>query len=317
MPSPISVFIHTVGIVLFSSQVPNDCGLKALVPLVAYTNPYTDPRIARAASSSFQAGSSAKMATTPARWDHPIGPAPHVEDHVALLVFPATEYITNTNWSTPITLPGDPTYKYVKLDGERIRFETGLPNQASSLANLKLPSLHALCPSMHSLNANFQPPYFGAAAVFDLPQGNVNACLIPNKRIDTEIGLQSSGILTISASTMRVRKEIQLKPDSSGTIKLIVANVPVSCLTNGYCSAPNPSAINGVSHVHAYYAMGDGQMAGMNITDWVSSANQMPTNQCVVSIPNAAGGFGMAGKTKNGNPDPMGADFECSNSAWP
>ncbi|HXH38459.1 MAG TPA: hypothetical protein VNN08_07515, partial [Thermoanaerobaculia bacterium] len=203
---------------------------------------------------------------------------------------------------------------YVKLDGERIRFDSGIPNQAARLVHLQLPSLKALCPTMTSLNSNFEPPYSGAAAVFDLPQGNVSACMVARRRIDTEIGLESSGFLTISASTMRVRKEIKLKPDStSGRITLIVANVPATCLT-GTCSTPSPKALDGVTHVHAYYAMGNCQGTTKSITTWAGGANspQRPRNQCTVSVPDAAGGFGMSENGHN-----HGADFECSNSSWP
>jgi len=102
--------------------------------------------------------------------------------------------------------------------------------------------------------------------------------------------------------------------------------VPESCLTTGSCKTPKPTAINGITHVHAYYAMGDCQMAAHNtgnITDWVGLHSSLMTNTAVCSmiIPSAAGGLGMTGmavKPKNGNlPDPTGADFECSNSSWP
>lgn len=346
MPSTVSVAIQVVGLAVFSSQVPNDYGLKIILPRVVSSNPWTQAatlpvsrpggdssaaRTAVAAPLPIQAVAPTTTATPPPQprtaGAQPArrGPglsssfaSPHVEDHIALLVFPASEYITNTNWSTPITLPGDPSYKYVMLNGERIQFGTGIPNQAPSLTDPKLPSLQALCPSMKSLNADFKPPYPGAAAVFDVPQGSVNACTIPNKRIDTEINLQSNGILTISSSAARVRKEIQLKPDQSGTIKLIVANVPVSCLTKGYCTAPSPGAIDSVSHVHAYYAMGDCRMAAANtisITAWANSTDQLPSNHCTAYIPNAVGGFGMTGPKSP--PHVLATDFECSNTRWP
>jgi hypothetical protein len=121
---------------------------------------------------------------------------------------------------------------------------------------------------------------------------------------------QSSCFLTISASTMRVPKEIRLKPSATtGKFELIVANVPVSCLTNGFCSPPAQNAMDSVTHVHAYYAMGDGQSAACNtsITTWFQ-ANQtnpslIPSNTCSVTIPD--------------QPQPDMTDVQCSNSKWP
>jgi hypothetical protein len=147
------------------------------------------------------------------------------------------------------------------------------------------------------------------------------------QRIDTELSLQSNGFLTISASTMRATKEIRLKPSSlTGKFELIVANVPLSCLTNGFCSPPNQNAIDSVPHVHAYYEMGAGQSATCNtsITAWFQ-ANQtnplvVPTNGCAVSsIPDAAGGFGNLGLASKPT-DRLArkaTDFECSNSRFP
>ncbi|HXH38426.1 MAG TPA: hypothetical protein VNN08_07340, partial [Thermoanaerobaculia bacterium] len=82
MATPIPVIIHFVGLALFSSQVPNDCGVKVILPTVIYT----DPRIVTAAAQT-QARRLAKAAATSSV--QPIGPVPHVQDHVALLVFPA------------------------------------------------------------------------------------------------------------------------------------------------------------------------------------------------------------------------------------
>jgi hypothetical protein len=327
MPPFIPVTIHFVGLALFSQMVPNDCGLKVILPQVAYS----DPRTPMSASMQMQpAAPRPAPAPAPPQSGNliapgnlvpvPIGQVHHVEDHVALLVFPAAGYLPTSNWGTPTTLPGDSSYLYVKLNGERIRFESGIPNQGL-VTNLKLPPLQGYCPSLTSLNARFQPPYDGAAAVFDLPQGNVGGCNYAGKRIDTEVALQSSGFLTISASTTRVRKEIRLKP-VAGSLNLIVANVPVSCLTPTGCAQPNPSALNGVSHVHAYYEMGEGSTAScMSVTDWISNHSALVAhNSCVMSsLPGAAGGISLPDAKRNNGvlSAVQGDNFECSNSAWP
>lgn len=342
MSSPASLIIHFVGLVLFSSQVPNDCGVKVILPQVVYSDlsarPDTSTPIQGIPKATVDPSTSNKPTAPKTVGFVPIAQAHHVEDHVALLVFPAAEYIPGTSWGTQPTALGTTPYLYVKLDGERIRFNSGALNQAADIDNLELPGLRTLCPSARSLNANFQPPYRGAAAVFDLPEGKVNAC-IPGPRFDTEVTLDTNGQLIISASTIKTQKEIRLQP-AGGTFELIVANVPVSCLANGHCSAPGPSALDNVTHVHAYYAMGNGQADSNDnesIAQWIVQKSQLadppvPSNPCVITdIPAAAGGFGMAGILQNPggsrmatpthvnpppDPDRM-TDFECSNSKWP
>jgi hypothetical protein len=325
MPPIIPVTIHFVGLALFSQMVPNDCGLKVILPQVAYSDPSTQIAMPMQMQSVAPRGVAVKPQggnpiATGTGISGPIGQAHHVEDHVALLVFPAAGYLPTSNWGAPTALPGDSSYLYVKLDGERIRFDAGNPSQGL-VTNLKLPQLKGYCPTLTSLNARFQPPYQGAAAVFDLPQGRVGGCNVAGKRIDTEVALDSSGFLTISASTTRVRKELRLRP-VAGSLNLIVANVPVSCLTPAGCAYPNPSALNGVSHVHAYYAMGDGSSASCtSVSDWISNNGALVAhNPCAMStLPRAAGGISLPdGILKTGvPPTTQGDNFECSNSAWP
>ncbi|MGH9421937.1 MAG: hypothetical protein ACRD3J_18315, partial [Thermoanaerobaculia bacterium] len=269
MATPIPIIIHFVGLALFTSQVPNDCGLKAILPDVFYTA----PKVVKTA----QKGTAATH----------ISPA-HVENHQAVLVFPTKSYISSPGWGKPIPLPKTKgqtvAYEYIKLDGDRVRFDGGIDNQAPDFDQPQLPPLGALCSATTTLDRKFQPPYNGAAAVFDLPQGTVKGCNATT-RIDTEVKLSGNGDFSVSASTMRLKKELRLKP-LGGKVELIVANIPVSCLKNGVCSPKSPAAVDGMSHVNAYYGMVS-QTASCNKTigDWIAVVGNVPTNTCQVSLP--------------------------------
>jgi hypothetical protein len=302
------VIIHFVGLCMFSNQVPNDCGQKVILPRLVYQDPTA--RAERVlAPSAHHIG---EPVVVPGR----LGPQPHVEDHVALLVFKMSSYLVNVNWGPPTPLPGDPSYGYVKLDGDRIRILSGLPDQQLETSGLKLPPLQTLCPSMTDLSANFQPPYTGAAAVVDLPQGTMNSCKA-GARVDTEVNLNVAATFVISASTMRVRKEIRLR--GPGNVELIVANVPVACLSPTGCTPA--TGIAGVTHAHAYYEMG-AQSASCNasVKAWYDNASlaDKPTTACSIVVPGAAGGYGMAEAAKGGPmSSPQMTNFECSNTKWP
>lgn len=299
MPSSIPIIVHFVGLALFSSQVPNDCGLKVILPKVVYTAPKT----AAAATKGKSAAASS---------------SPHVEDHQAVLIFRTGSYVSSSTWGKPTLLPKNNaaagSYEYVKLDGDRVRFDSGVDNQGLDFNRPQLPPLGALCPSMTTLDRRFLPPYDGAAAVFDLSQGIVKGCNATT-RIDTEVRFNGDGDLIISASTMKLKKELRLKP-VDGKVELIVANIPVNCLRNGVCSTPSATAINGISHVHAYYGMA-GQSASCNktISEWLTAAtdNDAPTERCMIVLPPAAGGPRPGHATAAVEM----SDFECSNSQWP
>jgi hypothetical protein len=310
VPIPAQVIMQFVGLCMFSNQVPNDDGLKVILPQVVYH----DPRIVTERMSMATAHHIGEPVVSV-----PNGPQRHVEDHIAIMAFKMSSYMTHVNWAAPTPLPGDPTYGYVKLDGDRLRIETGLPDpKVGILGDLKLPPLKTLCPLMATLAPGFQPPYAGAAAVFDLPQGTVNSCSA-GLRVDTEVKLDVGGTFVISASTMRSRKEIRFR--GNGVVELIVANIPTSCLSAAGCTPVDPSSIAGVSHAHAYYAMGT-QSASCNasVQAWFNSATaaEKPAAPCVMTIPAAAGGSGMAEVGKLAAPSSTQAtNFECSNTKWP
>ncbi len=331
----VTAIIHFVGLCVFSSQVPNDCGLHVLLPRVVYSSFSTSAtsriesappaqlaggRVAPPQTKSQHEVSSLANATTSTQVPHD---TPHVQDHVSLLVFSKAFYASNLNWK-PTDLPGNTSYYYVRLDGDRVRFETHTKgNVAASLANLSLPHLQTeCCHAMQALNPGFLPPYTGAAAVFDLPEGSVSACLAStpdnNGRMDTEVTLNTSGSLVISASTMTVSKEIRLKTGPSGDIEAMVANVPVDFL-NGIFTEPQLSAINGVPHVHAYYQMGDGNSASCatSLQAWLQQFGNT-AGQCAMTILAPVAGRAVPGTAGKGPPPlTLGMNFECSNTQWP
>src|SRR5882757_3262711 len=114
MPNPIPIIVHFVGIALFSNQVPNDCGLKVILPRIVHAA----PKVATAANKGPSATSSASS---------------HVENHQAVLVFRTDSYVPGSSWGkpTPLTKPDarGVKYEYVKLDGDRVRFDSGIDNQ--------------------------------------------------------------------------------------------------------------------------------------------------------------------------------------------
>ena len=286
MSNPIPIIVHFVGLALFSSQVPNDCGLKAILPRVFYT-----------ASKTAQAATKTR----------------HVEDHEAVLIFRTDSYVSGSTWGKPIPVPKikgqTGSYEYVKLNGDRVRFDSGIDNQGLDFDRPQLPPLVALCPAMTTLDRRFEPPYNGAAAVFDLPQGSVKACNA-GSRIDTEVKFNGDDTFVVSASTMRITKELRLRP-LGGKVELIVANVPVNCLRNGVCEPPSATAMNGMSHVNVYYGMvSKSTSCNKTIADWVATTTEVPSALCSIVLPLAAGGPVRDGRTEM-------TDLECSNSRFP
>lgn len=318
--------IFFVGLTVFSNQIPNDCGVKAILPRVVYTSPLHHERykisgqpqevIAQAGGPSRRFGTAIPV---------PIGDYKHVEDHSAVLVFPTTSYHPTSNWGTPEVIKnkdGTPTpYSFVRLEGDLVRFPSN-STTATSLAGVTLPSLGGMvCPAkMQSLKAEYLPPYTGAAAVFELPQGTITSCMSTTShgmdRLDTKLELTSPGaIFTVSASTMKTRKELRLKA-TNGQVELLVANVPLRYL-NGDTSEIESTALNGMEHDHAYYAMGSSATGScsMNLKQWyetMKNNNQLGNIQpCNLTGPywKTTGGGGL--------PSPMAASFECSNTQWP
>jgi len=291
----VEVLIVFVGLTLWSEKVPNDCGVKAILPRVVHQHTAT------------------------------MDVVPHVQDHQAALVFPADSLVSHREWE-PADLPTDPGFKFVLLDGEQVRFLThGAANEPARLDGLKLPKLEEqLCPGK-TLRAEFQAPYSGAAAVIALPQGAVHACLsVPAEsqgRLDTQVKLQTDGTLVIAAITPNGTKELTLRPrQPSGRIELMVANLPASFFGEERI-ADNERAV--LSHANAYYAMigasGDADCP-LKIRDWWDQLDPVGIPLCGTGMFPALRSTSMAGNATlpiDPSISTTGADFECSNNQWP
>ncbi|HEU4888155.1 MAG TPA: hypothetical protein VFV49_09730, partial [Thermoanaerobaculia bacterium] len=237
-----NVIIFFVGLTMFSSQIPNDSGMKAILPRVVYVDP-TQPshqvHVARAEPIRFEQASpgqtgrlapalapSATLAqdATGSRFRAgevvtPIGPQRHVEDHESVIIFPSSVYHPSSSWPKT-TLQTDPNYSYVMLRGDFVRFLTQPPagSPPFTKAGLILPPLTSLCPGMNQLQSSYLPPYQGAAAVFDLAdEGELSSCSSVTKasppafRFDSKLKLRATGPwFVVSASTMTTTKELRL-----------------------------------------------------------------------------------------------------------
>jgi hypothetical protein len=372
------VIIFFVGLAVFSSQIPNDLGMKAILPDVTYVDPTTAihhqvAQLARAEPSRFEQpaspGQGARPAPAPAPGTataaqrfgggllEPFGPQPHVEDHQSVLIFPTATYDPSSSWPKA-PLQTDPNYSYVVLSRDHIRFLTQPPAVSPPLVTtgLVLPSLFGLCPGMKPLQKNYLPPYQGAAAVFDLAdEGELTSCKSltkanpPAYRFDSKLVLKTTAQrFVVSASTMTSTKELRLNLSNvNGAVNVYVGNIPKRFLTGDFSEVPS-TAINGVSHVRAYYDMGAAaSKCAKPLKDWFDND---PAAQTVpdcgftftgAGIPPAPGGGnpnvtlalrmarqaqaipmrvaipGEIPPAKMGALQSMAMTFECSNSQWP
>jgi len=324
MAAVTNVIIFFVGLTTWSEQFPNDCGVKAILPRVVHTSPSSS-------SSMNMAPATARIANDPCARADAIPSGSHVQDHIAAIVFHKNSFVSQDGWGPPKALKsdnqasagGEPTtvYLYVPLDGDFVRFVTnGATNQPASLKGVMLPQLQKLCPARQTLTAAYRAPYTGAAAVFALPEGKLQECLsLPadaEGRLDTRFDLQTNGNLVISASTMKEIKELHLKPrQAGGPIEVMIANVPAPYY-EGIFTTPASTAIDGLSHVNAYYAMSEPSSAvcTLNLKDWWDQFSDGDG----ISLCNA-GLFSTSGPAPiiSSSLSTSGSNFECSNTQWP
>jgi hypothetical protein len=325
MVTTAQVILHFVGLATFLPPVPNDPILNVILPRVVYTDTRTPIAMAKS-GRALSTVTPSKSRTTAS-----FSSARRVEDHMAILVYRANSYVSSTNWSR-FQLPGTPppnfslktsnppvAYEYVQLERDQVQFTSGISDQPLDLSAMTLPPLESLCPSMTSLNADFRPPYAGAAGVVEIPHGVVKACYA-GMRIDTEIKLDSTGDLVVSANNPRAHKELRLKP-VGGRVELIVANIPLSCLNAAGCMQPALGSVNSLAHTHVYYEMVDkSTQCNGTIQTWnlQADAARKPGGTCTIGVPKAAGGLGMHEQPDGGplHHDNI-TDFECSNSRFP
>jgi hypothetical protein len=360
------IVVHLTGLILLTANMQGP-GVQAIVPRVVYVDPWAaavvnqqsyaradyklepatpEPPTPQPPAPQLQEmkpqAAPAQPSAAPPPHQHPAAAAPslatrfslqrvqpHVEDHVALLLIPEENYDSNINWEPQKDSASKPTYRFVRLDKERISFKTDVTSNPASLQNVGLPKLQTECCADMELDLKrYGPPsYPAAAAVVDITQGDVKTCTaygLEGSRLDTEISAlrSNNGFLTIIGSA---NKELRLKSNSAGKITVFVANVPASYLNNQFTPKPE-TALDGMSHYHAYYSMGGAKAAGCTKTlkDWLKDHHYYPPScsvgrypkvlgtQSVMSAPIAKGPSGGADPQKS-----VSFNFECSNTQWP
>jgi hypothetical protein len=209
---PTTAIIQFIGIVLFSTAVPNDPGLHAILPRIGHVHQRELKALPRPeAPDNFTLFGSAR-----------------IENHVSVIMYRAGDRLNRTDgWQSDGRLAND--WKYVVLDGERVQFLTNGINGEPSIP-LDLPKIgnsYSCRPADQSLRPDYQPPYHGAVAVIDIPDGTLRSCetntAATTARLDTRLRLKTRGVLVITGTKGdEDAKTIVLK----GNAVVFVANIP-------------------------------------------------------------------------------------------
>ena len=300
--------IHFVGILAFMTA-PQSETTRAARPQLARTQ-FVPPRVVAVLPRIERVEHANPGMAQTARVKNPSQPAPidwlaGVENHAAILAFKETDEPVVTGWTKNHlwTSPDGEEWSYIKLNGERITFQTGAYNPPTSMANLALPHItEALDTPNRALVAGYKPPAYSlAAAVIEIPGGALRPCASAadgvNGRIDTEVTLATSGPLKISGGS---GKSLTLL----GNATLFIGNLPLSY---GMHTANDHYSLD---HYKAYCAMVSGATR-CNLKEVEASIPVCGENQ--MRLPN-----GVDPPRTISPPTPMNlATFECSNSQWP
>jgi hypothetical protein len=277
--------IQFIGIVLFSSQVPNDSGVHAILPRIGHVHQIHGQQ------------------TVPTTNDpNKSFVDPGVESHVAILMYHKNDRIPG-GWRRDGVLNNG--WEYVRLDGERVQFLTNSSNAPPSIPT-SLPRA-AAAPSctitQTGLQPQFQSPYRGAIGVIDISAGTLDVCESNTKavsaRVDTRLLIDTLGVLVIVAvKPGQPPKTITLDGDAV----VYVANIPPK-----HVERESLTGRVGDPHWVAYNDMLSGICAAP------------PETPPDVLEPCDLSGISQAYKRAREKPP---ADFllinsECSNSQWP
>lgn len=222
-----------------------------------------------------------------------------IEEHEAILIFPEADYRSSNGFDLQ---PFSEGYKYVKLDGEVIRFITtsrtrntaiaaGTKKAADAEPSTELALPHIECCARPELRPEYLPKtnYRLAAAVLDFPRGAGNVCVHVQEmgRRDTVVDLVNDGTLIVEATKGKERKRITF----AGTVELMFEHVPPD-ETGG---TPCPGTHN---HYLAYGAM---------IRPCKNPGNC--TGSTLPLCEKNLGGIGISASIRT--------DALCSNNQWP
>ena len=275
-----TAIIQFIGIALFSAAIPEDPGVKAIVPRIGDSDDGT--------AISFIDG---------------------VEKHKAVILFRQEDRLHNVGgWRADATLPSG--WQYVELDGEYVQFITDRRDAEPADPPVDLPGLARLsCRNFFNpptLAAEFLPKtsYKGAAGVFDIPEGRLDACLMgAGGRADTRLFLDTRNVLIITAKKPgETAKTISLDADAV----VYVANVPPSYLTD------DPEEV----HDHEPHWDAYNDMLGRTCAD-----PPYPDKPFLAECYDPNRPLTAAYEEARANPPTMGLghilDPQCSNSQWP
>lgn len=231
-----TAIIQFIGIVLFSAQIPDDPGVHAILPRIGHVHKsdlHNMPKL-----EAKQTGDEHLSASG-------------IENHFTVIMYRDADRLYKTGgWRSDGTLANG--WSYLALDGERVQFLTHGDNGRSEIP-ASLPRTGSACGTQAApaiLRSEFLPPYKGAAAVIDIPEGRLSSCqtntLNVASRLDTRLLLDTRGVLVITAvKKYAAPKALTLKGDAV----VFVANIPPYTLIN------DTDLTIGEPHWTAYNAM--------------------------------------------------------------
>ena len=295
-----TAIIQFIGIVLFSSAVPADPGVHAIVPRIDQATHHHQQKEQK---DQLNIGDVKSMASG---YEELEG----VENHVAVLLFRKRDVIgTAGTWKRTGELRSD--WQFVQLDGEQVQFLTNGVNDApavpASLPRIEGGDCLVQAEATTGFKDAFQAPdYAGAAAVIDIPLGTLAVCGKKSAhsdsviRVDTTLAMKNEGVLVIAArrASDGTAKTITLH----GGALVYVANVPPRYVFEG-----TYDPMTSDSHWEAYHEM---------IDTPCPSRPQMPpvAEACDLS------GLSEAWRIAQNDPPTlvlMMVGSECSNTQWP
>lgn len=292
--------IHFIGLALFSTQVPNEPGLRVLLPRIENR----EKAVTKTATNNHHV-TLTKQALT--RDPHTLTgntAINAVESHNAYIIFAEEDLLQEIGWTSEgvpahMVKASDPPVRYrlVRLNGERVTFLANGVNPPAAAAPAELPKPKCgTAVSRVSLRT--------VTAMVSIPEGYLNTCAVQfeepaETRVDTELKLNNNGLITVWATVFGETRALILKGDA----RVFVANVP-----HGMIFDPN-YAKEGSSHYHGYY-----DLLKTTSAKCPHGLEHAPVD--IRSCPLTS--FRLAGDVrgfKNNLDEAINSD--CSNSSWP
>jgi hypothetical protein len=288
------IIIHFIGLALFSTAVPNDPGVRVLLPRVVHQH---------TATGTTQTGTGGGIIIESTATGG-------VEPHATFIVYDADDLYRDEGLWPSLELPAHmirtgtanpERYRYVSLgDGDRVAFHTNVrENTKPTIPSLPKPSCGtAIDPT-------------NAAAIVHIPQGVLSTCGAAvsgstgsRRRFDTTLKLKRNaqyGLVILAKSRDGyTSKALSL----SGTKPVYIVNIPKSMLTTPTYTT------SGAEHFLAYYDLLRQNTATCGEQAFKSPSTATST-RCPVTdlaLTGEAGALQIAG---------MIVDSNCSNSTWP